>query len=131
MAFRTASYAELTVGTDVVLSLRSGESIIVGSVTEETAGGGKRVTLKNNRNSVVIYEGTNFRIEADLPETAASLLDTLYVGEMFTYGPNKFGVTKQWVKTGRDRYTRVDDERPATSYSKAGFPGSADLIDLI
>lgn len=131
MAFRTADYAELALGTRVRLSLRDGESVIVGEVTEATPGGGLRVALKNNRNSVVIYEGTNFNIEADLPELASAVLPGLHVGTVFEYGPNKYGVTKVWVKSGEDRYTRVDEERPATSFSVAGFPGTADKIKLV
>lgn len=130
MALRSASYADLKVGTSVRLSLREGESVIVGEVSEATPGGGLRIALANNANSVVIYETTNFRIEADLPPTAAEVLDELQVGTVFTYGPNRFGVTKTWVKSGDDRYTRVESGRPATSFSKAGFPGGADLVTV-
>lgn len=121
MAFRSASYADLRIGDSVILSLREGESVIVGTVTEHTEGGGLRVALKNNRNSVVIYRGTNFRIEVDRGPTAADVLDDLDVGTVFDYD-NKYGNTVRFVKSGSDRYTRVDNERPATSFSRAGFP---------
>lgn len=125
MTLQSATFADINVGDSVTLKLREGESIIVGTVSEITGRGNKRVTLANNANSIVLTPLTNFRIEVERePEpTAAEVLDGLQVGTVFTYD-NKYGVTKTWVKTAPDRYTRVDENsgRPAVSFSRLGFP---------
>lgn len=126
MAQKQISYSDLRLGEKVTLKLREGESVIVGTVTTlPTPGGGAKVTLTNNRNSVVLYENTNFRIFAER-ETIQDLLGELEVGSVFSYR-NKYGKTIKWVKTGNDRVTRIDDERPAYSLSiSAGFTDQGD-----
>lgn len=120
MAERRISFADLRDNEKVTLRLRDGESVIVGTVNAGfTAQGGRRVTLANNRNSVVVYRDTNFRIFADRGPTVAELLSRLEVGTVFTYR-NKYGNTLTWVVSGDDRVTRVDDERPAYSLSISG-----------
>ena len=131
MAIKQINFSDLNVGDEVTLKLREGESVIVGSVTEVTARGNKRVTLKNNRNSVVLTPDTNFRIFADRGPTIQEILDGEEIGAVFTYR-NKYGKTLTWVKSGDDRVTRVDDERPAYSLSiSAGFTDQGDAEDRI
>lgn len=124
MTVKQIGYNDLRLNEKVTLKLRAGESVIVGKVTTlPTPGGNARVTLTNNKNSVVITPNTNFKIFADRGPTAAEVLDGLRVGAVFNY-LNKFGKTKQWVKTASDRYTRVDSNsgRPAVSFTRLGFP---------
>lgn len=125
MAVKQIAFADLRLNEKVTLKLREGESVIVGTVVQlPTAGGGAKVKLTNNKNTVVIYEGTNFRIFADRGPTVGDVLGGFQIGDVFTY-LNRFGVTKKWVKTGPDRVTLVDDTRPAHSLSiSAGFPAS-------
>lgn len=133
MTVRQIGFDDLGVGEKVTLKLRDGESVIVGKVSEVTSLGNKRVVLTNNRNSVVLTPSTNFRIFVDRGPTAAEVLDGLSVGAVFTYF-NKYGITKKWVKTAPDRYTRVDADsgRPAVSYSKLGFPSEdASVVTII
>lgn len=127
MANKQIDFSDLRDGEKVTLKLRDGESVIVGTVGEGfTAGGGRKVTLTNNRNSVVIYRGTNFRIFADRGPTIQELLGELAIGSVFTYR-NKYDKTIKWVKTGEDRVTRVADDRPAYSLSiSAGFTDQGD-----
>lgn len=120
MAIRNIDFSDLRDGEKVTLKLRDGESVIVGTVGEGfTDGGGRKVTLTNNRNSVVIYRDTNFRIFADRGPTIQDLLGDLDIGTVFSYR-NKYNKTIQWVKTGEDRVTRVADDRPAYSLSISG-----------
>lgn len=124
MTVKQIQYGDLRLNEKVTLKLRSGESVIVGTVTTlPTPGGNAKVSLTNNANSVVITPNTNFRIFADRGPTAAEVLDGLSIGAVFTYA-NKFGVTKKWVKSASDRYTRVDADsgRPAVSFTRLGFP---------
>lgn len=124
MTVKQIQYGDLRLNEKVTLKLRSGESVIVGTVTTlPTPGGNAKVSLTNNANSVVITPNTNFRIFADRGPTAAEVLDGLSIGAVFTYA-NKFGVTKKWVKSAPDRYTRVDTDsgRPAVSFTRLGFP---------
>lgn len=127
MAERQIKFADLKPGEKVTLKLREGESVIVGTVSElPTTGGGARVALTNNRNSVVIYEDTNFRIFADRGPTIQEILGGEPIGHVFEYR-NKYGKTIRWIKTGSDRVTRVDDARPAYSLSiSAGFTDQGD-----
>ena len=122
MAERQINFADIKDGEKVTLRLREGESVIVGEVAPGfTSQGGRRVDLTNNRNHVVIYRDTNFRIFADRGPTINEALASLDVGTAFTY-VNKYGKAIKWVKSGEDRVTRVDDERPAYSLSiSAGF----------
>jgi hypothetical protein len=117
-------YSDLRLNEKVTLKLRDGESVIVGKVTTlPTPGGNAKVTLTNNKNSVVVTPETNFRIFADRQPTAADVLDGLSIGATFTY-LNRFGKRKSWVKSGTNRYTRIDanNDRPAVSFTKLGFP---------
>lgn len=118
MAKVTVQFSDLSVGDDVELTI--GETKIVGSVIEETNLGSKVVRLKGNKNKVVVTSRTNFTITKE-QETSKEVLDELEVGEVFAY-LNKYGKTFEWVKTGEDRYTKVESGRPATSFSSAGFP---------
>lgn len=125
MAQKQIKFADLRLNEKVTLKLREGESVIVGTVTQlPTAGGGAKVTLTNNRNSVVVYEDTNFRIFADRGPTVGEILGDYAIGTKFSF-LNKYGVRKIWVKTGDDRVTLVDNTRPAHSLSiSAGFPSA-------
>ena len=125
MTVKQISFGDLRLNEKVTLKLREGESVIVGTVVDlPTTGGGARVKLTNNANSVVIYEDTNFRIFADRGPTVGEVLDGFPIGAMFTF-LNKYGVTKKWVKTGSDRVTLVDNERPAHSLTiSVGFPAA-------
>lgn len=125
MAQKQIQYGDLKLGEKVTLKLREGESVIVGTVsTLPTPGGGAKIALTNNANSVVIYENTNFRIFADRGPTVGEVIGAFKVGVVFTF-KNKYGVTKTWVKTGEDRVTLVDNTRPAHSLSvSAGFPST-------
>ena len=126
------NFSDLKDDEKVTLKLRDGESVIVGTVDAGyTAQGGRRVTLTNNRNSVVLYRNTNFRIFADRGPTVGEILGGLAVGKVFTF-KNKYGVTKKWVKTGSDRVTLVADDRPAHSLSiSEGFPSAEEAGDRI
>lgn len=124
MTVRQIQFDDLRLNEKVTLKLRDGESVIVGTVTTlPTPGGNAKVTLTNNQNSVVITPATNFRIFVDRAPTAADTISNLRVGATFSY-LNKFGIRKSWVKSGSDRYTRIDADngRPAVSYTKLGFP---------
>ena len=125
MTVKQISFGDLRLNEKVTLKLRVGESVIVGTVVDlPTTGGGARVKLTNNANSVVIYEDTNFRIFADRGPTVGEVLDGFPIGAVFTF-LNKYGVTKKWVKTGFDRVTLVDNERPAHSLTiSVGFPAA-------
>lgn len=127
MAQKQIQYSDLRLGEKVTLKLREGESVIVGTVmTLPTPGGGAKVTLTNNRNSVVLYEDTNFRIFADREKTVQDILSTKSIGYAFSYR-NKHGKTLNWVKTGADRVTLVNDDRPAYSLSiSEGFTDQGD-----
>lgn len=127
MAQKQISYDQLKLNEKVTLKLREGESVIVGTVTQlPTPGDGARVTLTNNRNSVVIYEDTNFRIFAEREKTVQDIVAGLRIGAVFTYR-NKYGKTLKWVKTGSDRVTLVSDDRPAYSLSVSeGFTDQGD-----
>lgn len=127
MAVRQIAFADLKDGEKVTLRLREGESIIVGTVAPGfTTQGGRRIDLKNNRNHVVIYRDTNFRIFADRGPTINEVLAGYPVGTVFSYR-NKHEKTLTWVKSGDDRVTRVDDDRPAYSLSiSAGFTDLGD-----
>ena len=129
MAERQIAFADLKDGEKVTLRLREGESVIVGTVKSGfTKQGGRRINLTNNRNSVVIYRDTNFRIFADRGPTINEALADLPVGTIFTYR-NKHGVTIKWVKSGEDRVTRVNDDRPAYSLSiSEGFTDQGDDV---
>ena len=129
MAERQIAFADLKDGEKVTLRLREGESVIVGTVKSGfTEQGGRRINLTNNRNSVVIYRDTNFRIFADRGPTINEALADLPVGTIFTYR-NKHGVTIKWVKSGEDRVTRVNDDRPAYSLSiSEGFTDQGDDV---
>lgn len=131
MTQKQIQFSDLRQGEKVTLKLRDGESIIVGTVTTlPTAGGGARVALTNNGNSVVLYSTTNFRIFAER-ETVQDLLGELEIGSVFTYR-NKYGKTIKWVKTGDDRVTKVDDTRPAYSLSiSAGFTDTGDAAERL
>lgn len=132
MAEKQIGFSDLKLNEKVTLKLREGESVIVGTVTElPTNGGGARVSLTNNRNSVVIYEDTNFRIFADRGPTIQEILEDEPVGSVFTYR-NKYDKTITWIKSGADRVTRVDDERPAYSLSiSGGFTDQGDASERI
>ena len=124
MSVRQINYSDLRLNEKVTLKLRDGESVIVGKVTTlPTPGGNAKVTLINNKNSVIVTPDTNFRIFADRGPTAAEVLDGLRIGATFTY-LNRFGKRKSWVKSGSDRYTRIDSNngRPAVSFTRLGFP---------
>lgn len=126
MAQKQIKFADLRAGESVTLKLREGESVIVGSVGEATARGGRRINLKNNRNSVVVYSDTNFRMFAERDDTIQEVLAEYPVGTIFTY-TNKYGKTLKWVKSGADRATLVNDERPAYSLSiSEGFTDQGD-----
>lgn len=127
MAIRNVNFADLKDGEEVTLRLREGESIIVGTVAPGfTTQGGRHIDLKNNRNHVVIYRDTNFRIFADRHPTIREVLAGYPVGTVFSYR-NKHEKTLTWVKSGDDRVTRVDDDRPAYSLSiSAGFTDLGD-----
>lgn len=132
MAERQISYSDLRQGEKVTLKLREGESVIVGTVSENpTAGGNVRVTLTNNRNSVVLTPETNFRIFADRGPTIQELLGEKPLGTVFEYR-NKYDKTLKWVKTGSDRVTLISDDRPAYSLSiSAGFTDQGDAEDRL
>lgn len=134
MTVKQIGYNDLRLGEKVTLKLRSGESVIVGTVTTlPTPGGNAKVTLTNNKNSVIVTADTNFRIFADRGPTAAEVLDGLQIGAVFTY-KNRFGKTKKWVKSASDRYTRVDADsgRPATSFTRLGFPSEdASVVRIV
>lgn len=124
MTVKTIGFADLRLNEKVTLTLPRQGTVIVGTVTQlPTNGGNAKVTLVNNKNSVIVTPETNFRITADRGPTAAEVLDGLAIGAVFTY-LNKFGKTKKWVKTASDRYTRVDANsgRPAVSFTRLGFP---------
>lgn len=129
MTQKQITFDQLKLNEKVTLKLREGESVIVGTVTTlPTAGGGAKVTLTNNRNSVVLYADTNFRIFADREKTVQEILAGYAVGVKFTYR-NKYGKTITWIKTGNDRVTRVNDDRPAYSLSiSAGFTDQGDTV---
>lgn len=129
MAQRQIAFSDLKVGDKVTLKLREGESVIVGEVIElPTNGGGARVRLTNNANSVVIYETTNFNIFAEREDTIQELLAARAVGTVFLYR-NKYGKELKWVKTGDDRVTLISDERPAYSLSiSEGFTDQGDTV---
>lgn len=132
MTVKQISFGDLRLNEKVTLKLREGESVIVGTVVDlPTTGGGARVKLTNNANSVVIYEDTNFRIFADRGPTVGEVLDGFRIGTVFTF-LNKYGVTKKWVKTGFDRVTLVDNERPAHSLTiSVGFPAAEEAGNRI
>ena len=132
MTVKQISFGDLRLNEKVTLKLREGESVIVGTVVDlPTTGGGARVKLTNNANSVVIYEDTNFRIFADRGPTVGEVLDSFPIGAVFTF-LNKYGVTKKWVKTGFDRVTLVDNERPAHSLTiSVGFPAAEEAGNRI
>ena len=127
MAQKQIQYKDLRLGEKVTLKLREGESVIVGTVSVlPTPGDGARIALTNNRNSVVVYEDTNFRIFAEREKTVQEILSTKPIGYVFTYR-NKHGKTIKWIKTGSDRVTKVDDTRPAYSLSiSEGFTDQGD-----
>ena len=130
MSVQQINFSDLKDDEKVTLKLRDGESVIVGTVDAGyTAQGGRRVTLTNNRNSVVLYRNTNFRIFADRGPTVGDVLDGFPVGTVFSYR-NKYDKTITWVKSGPDRVTRVDDDRPAYSLSiSGGFPVAEEAGD--
>lgn len=132
LAEKQITFNDLRQGEKVTLKLREGESIIVGTVTQlPTAGGGAKVTLVNNRNSVTIYDNTNFRIFADRGPTVQEILGDLPLGTVFSYR-NKHDKTLTWVKTGSDRVTLISDERPAYSLSiSEGFTDQGDAEDRV
>lgn len=131
MAERQITFADLRDGEKVTLRLRDGESVIVGTVSPGlTPGGGRKVNLTNNANSVVLYERTNFRIFADRGPTAAEAIGALPLGSIFEYR-NKYDNVVRWVKSGDDRVTRVDDERPAYSLSISGGFLADDVEDRL
>lgn len=125
MAQKQIQFSDLRQDEKVTLKLREGESVIVGTVKVlPTAGGGARIQLTNNANSVVIYEDTNFKIYADRGPTVGEVIGAFRIGTVFTF-KNRFGVTKTWIKTGADRATLQADDRPAHSLSiSEGFPSS-------
>lgn len=133
MAQKQITFADLKLDEIVTLKVKTfarsagvpEESVLVGRVTQlPTNGGGAKVTLLNQRNSVVLYETTNFRIFADRGPTVGEVLGGFRIGTVFTF-KNKYGVTKKWVKTGDDRVTLVDNTRPAHSLSISdGFPAA-------
>lgn len=127
MAQRKINFSDLRLNEKVTLKLRDGESVIVGTVTVlPTAGGGARVKLVNNANSVVLYEDTNFRIFADREKTVQDIIGALRIGTVFNYR-NKHNKVLKWVKTGSDRVTLVSDDRPAYSLSVSeGFTDQGD-----
>lgn len=129
MTQRQIQFSDLKLNEKVTLKLREGESVIVGTVvTLPTSGGGAKVVLTNNANSVVIYEHTNFRIFADREKTVQDVLGELAVGTKFDYR-NKYGKILTWIKTGNDRATLVNDDRPAYSLSiSAGFTDQGDTV---
>ena len=129
MAQKQIQYKDLRLGEKVTLKLREGESVIVGTVSVlPTPGDGARIALTNNRNSVVVYEDTNFRIFAERENTVQEILGALPVGAKFTY-TNKYGKSIEWIKTGSDRVTKVDDTRPAYSLSiSEGFTDQGDAV---
>lgn len=129
MAQRKISYSDLKLNEKVTLKLRDGESVIVGTVTVlPTPGGGARVKLVNNANSVVLYEDTNFRIYADREDTVQEILARKPIGTVFNYR-NKHGKVLKWIKTGADRATLVNDDRPAYSLSiSEGFTDQGDTV---
>jgi len=130
VAQKQIDFDSISVGETVTLKLREGESVIVGR-TSRTEAGNIRVTLTNNRNSVVVTPETNFRIFADRGPTIQEILEDEPIGVVFTYR-NKHGKTLEWVKTGDDRVTLVDDERPAYSLSiSEGFTDQGDAEDRI
>lgn len=127
LAEKQISYNDLRQGEKVTLKLREGESVIVGTVAVlPTPGGGAKIALTNNANSVVIYESTNFRIFADRGPTIQEILGELNLGTVFEYR-NKHNKTLKWVKTGSDRVTLISDSRPAYSLSiSEGFTDQGD-----
>lgn len=129
MTQRQIQFSDLKLNEKVTLKLREGESVIVGTVvTLPTSGGGAKVALTNNANSVVIYEHTNFRIFADRENTVQDILGGVPVGTKFSYR-NKYGKALVWVKTGNDRVTLVNDDRPAYSLSiSEGFTDQGDTV---
>lgn len=129
MAQKQISYSDLRLNEKVTLTLREGESIIVGTVSVlPTPGGGARIKLVNNSNSVVIYEDTNFRIFADREDTVQDIVGRYRIGQVFNYR-NKHGKVLKWVKTGSDRVTLVSDDRPAYSLSVSeGFTDQGDTV---
>ena len=129
MALKQIQFSDLGQGEKVTLKLREGESVIVGTVTQlPTAGGGAKVTLSNNKNSVVLYEDTNFRIFAEREATVQEILGRRPIGTKFDY-TNKYGKTLTWIKTGSDRVTLVNDDRPAYSLSiSEGFTDQGDTV---
>jgi len=132
LATKQIQYTDLRQGEKVTLKLRDGESVIVGTVAVlPTPGGGARIALTNNANSVVIYEDTNFRIFADRGPTVGEVIGDMIVGAVFEFR-NKYGVTKRWVKSGDDRATLVDNARPAHSLSiSEGFPSAEEAGDRV
>lgn len=132
LAEKQIPYSDLRKGEKVTLKLREGESVIVGTVAVlPTPGGGAKIALTNNANSVVIYENTNFRIFADRGPTIQELLGELNLGTVFDYA-NKHGKTLKWVKTGSDRVTLISDDRPAYSLSiSAGFTDQGDAEERL
>lgn len=131
MAEVKIDFGDLKDGQKVTLRLRDEESVIVGTVDAGfTAQGGRRVSLTNNRNSVVLYRNTNFRIFAERT-TINEVLAEFSVGTVFEY-ISKYGVRVRWVKSGDDRVTRVDDGRPAYSLSiSEGFTDQPDSLDRL
>lgn len=120
-------YNELREGDKVVLTLKG--TTIEGEVTDITERGNARVKIAGNKNSVVVTRRTNFTITREDP-SAASVIDALPIGALFNY-LNKFGKTKQWVKSGNDRYTKVEEGKPAVSFSKLGFPADASKVTVL
>lgn len=131
MAEVKIDFSDLKDGQKVTLRLRDEESVIVGTVDAGfTTQGGRRVSLTNNRNSVVLYRNTNFRIFAERT-TINEVLAEFSVGTVFEY-ISKHGARVRWVKSGDDRVTRVDDGRPAYSLSiSEGFTDQPDSLDRL
>lgn len=127
------TFRNLKLNDEVTLTLPAKgerkETVIHGKVTDITGIGNKRVTIDGNRNSVVLTPRTNFVIETADP-SAADIIDALPIGALFDY-LNKFGKTKRWVKSGEDRYTKVETGKPAVSFSKAGFPAEGSKVTVL
>lgn len=136
MATKQVKPSDLRAGEKVTLKLRAypsfEDSVIFGVVSEQpTSGGNVRVKLVNNKNSIVLKENTNFRIYVDRGPTIGEVLTAKPIGFKFAF-KNKYGVVKKWVKTGSDRVTLINDDRPAYSLTiSEGFPSSEDAGDRI
>lgn len=130
MARVTVKQSELSVGDSVELTL--GGTTIVGEVIETTNRGSSVVKIEGNLNKVTVTSRTNFKITKEVVDPDAAtreILDDLEVGEQFEYY-NKYGKIFTWVKTGEDRYTKVDSGRPAVSFSAKGFPVAENITVL-